>query len=238
MRYELQVDWAALAVWLVGIGVALWWMARALDRRMARLSGRFRSPMLLGLSLAAFLVFSIVLQIIAGAMIWQVAQQPPWARGPLLANLLKASLVAQAMATVAGVLLPWWTFRAYSNLPALGAQPRFAGRWPVLGYLVPPWSLVRPVQILAELWQPARPTERGWARAVVAAWWGLNLGTLGLTVASVARWIPPHWQGVSTAALVLVPLATSAATLFLVMRITNAQQRLGEARSQVAAVFD
>jgi hypothetical protein len=64
--------------------------------------------------------------------------------------------------------LPRLFRRAYRNLPALGAEsPRFSSGWAVGAWFVPFLNLVRPKQIMDDIWRasdPALPAHPG------AAW--------------------------------------------------------------------
>jgi Protein kinase domain/Domain of unknown function (DUF4328) len=74
-----------------------------------------------------------------------------------------------------------WFRRAYANLPALGAAGlRFRRWWAVGGWLIPVFSLFRPIQVLDDVWRasdPDAPPDQGEAwrgrrvPALLGWWW-------------------------------------------------------------------
>jgi hypothetical protein len=83
---------------------------------------------------------------------------------------------------VTALLWLLWFRRAYWNLLALGAgRLRYTGGWAVWGWLVPLLSLVRPKQLLNDIWRasdPALPVDQdnAWRRRPVPSvltWWWL-----------------------------------------------------------------
>ena len=79
-----------------------------------------------------------------------------------------------------------WTGRMYHNLFALGiCELRFTPGWGVGAWFVPFLNLVRPKQIVDDIWRvtdPACPPSWAWrdrpASGVVLAWWGMTLAAL------------------------------------------------------------
>lgn len=52
-----------------------------------------------------------------------------------------------------------WTFRAYKNITALGAQgPRFGPGWAIGGWFTPILNLWRPKQIVDDIWRASDPS--------------------------------------------------------------------------------
>ena len=102
-----------------------------------------------------------------------------WPRQRMIASLQGVTYLA----TVAGFLV--WFHRAYTNLHALGMEPlRFRAGWAVGGWFVPILNLVRPKQIMDDIWRgsdPAAPASNhgAWHRAPIPAllqlWWALFL---------------------------------------------------------------
>jgi hypothetical protein len=102
-----------------------------------------------------------------------------------------------------GVMFILWFRRAYRNLEAWGTEGlRFEAGWTVGGWLVPFLNLVRPKQVMNDLWRatdPELPVQPGvaWKQVrvplLVHAWWLLFL--LSLAVGIVASNLR---QGVST----------------------------------------
>lgn len=77
-----------------------------------------------------------------------------------------------------------WTYRAYRNGPALGAQsPRFGAGWAIGGWFVPIMWLWRPKQIVDDIWRMSDPADPPFVRPMdwrnrsvpflVSAWWGV-----------------------------------------------------------------
>jgi RNA polymerase subunit RPABC4/transcription elongation factor Spt4 len=92
-----------------------------------------------------------------------------------------------ALALIALVLHVAWSSRAARNLPALGVLDRRYGPvWAVLGWVVPGWNLIRPKQVLDDLWRAGEPGlppyTPAWRRVapplLSSLWWtGLLFGT-------------------------------------------------------------
>jgi protein-S-isoprenylcysteine O-methyltransferase Ste14 len=77
-----------------------------------------------------------------------------------------------------------WTFRAYKNTAALGAQrPRFRPGWAIGGWFVPVVALYRPKEIVNDIWRASDPDDppiaENWrGRAVprlLDVWWAVYL---------------------------------------------------------------
>jgi serine/threonine-protein kinase len=75
-----------------------------------------------------------------------------------------------------------WFRAAYANLPALGARgQRFRRWWAVGGWLVPIFSLFRPLQLLGDIWRASDPDDppdqgvawRGRPVPALLGWWWL-----------------------------------------------------------------
>jgi RNA polymerase subunit RPABC4/transcription elongation factor Spt4 len=107
---------------------------------------------------------------------------------------------AVAVGLLALVLYVAWSSRAARNLPALGVlDRRYGPGWAVAGWLLPGWNLVRPKQVLDDLWRTGEPGlppySSGWRRVspplVASLWWtGLLFGTafaVGAALLGVGR---------------------------------------------------
>ena len=76
---------------------------------------------------------------------------------------------------VTGLAFLFWIHRAYQNLSALDTgDPEYSPRWAVGGFFVPFLNLVRPYQIVSEIWlksepDPLRPTVT--PPLLIKAWW-------------------------------------------------------------------
>ncbi len=72
-----------------------------------------------------------------------------------------------------------WTYRAYSNIPALLVEGlRFRRWWAIGGWFIPIWATFRPKQIVNDIWRGSDPdlpegTEYNWQNAPVPWWWGV-----------------------------------------------------------------
>lgn len=98
-----------------------------------------------------------------------------------------SALLALSGATIgAAIAFIAWLHRAYGNLPALGATGmRFGRGWAVGAWFVPFLNLVRPKQIVDDVWRASDPDghpQQGeaWkgrrAHAVLHWWWGVYIG--------------------------------------------------------------
>jgi hypothetical protein len=98
-----------------------------------------------------------------------------------------------------------WTYRAYRNGPALGAQyPRFGAGWAIGGWFVPIMWLWRPKQIVDDIWRMSDPADPPFVRAVdwrnrpvpflISAWWGVFIVS-GFVERFSARGDPATIQG-------------------------------------------
>jgi len=89
---------------------------------------------------------------------------------------------------VVAVLFLVWFRRAYRNLAALGAEGlRFSAAWAVWGWFVPLLGLVRPKQLLNDVWRASDPDlpagdHGSWRRrpvpSVLTWWWLAFLGSM------------------------------------------------------------
>jgi hypothetical protein len=138
--------------------------------------------------LAILLVLVTVITAIGGVSDWLAFSRilgntstvsAEWPRQRTIASLQGVTYLA----TVTGFLV--WFHRAYTNLHALGMEPlRCRAGWAVGGWFVPILNLVRPKQIMNDIWRgsdPAAPASNdgAWHRAPVPAllqlWWALFL---------------------------------------------------------------
>ena len=153
------------------------------------------------------------------------------------AGRLLGSVQLACCALLATLFLPW-LYHARVNVRALGArQLRFRREWAYLAFLVPGLNLVRPCQVLSEIWRGSDPdredplagTERRpparivlwWAGFVVFALCQLAAVLLLEHVTGLAQRQLGH--GLSLVGNVSGALSASLAT-FLVMGISRAQE--------------
>ena len=93
--------------------------------------------------------------------------------------------------TVASLFLPW-LYHARVNARALGARRlRFKREWTWLGFLVPGLNLVRPAQVVSEVWRSSDPDSDhplAWQKLpepfLLWLWWGLLVAWPALETAS------------------------------------------------------
>lgn len=123
---------------------------------------------------------------------------------------------------VNAVALLMWMHRAYRNLPALGyLYARYSPRWAVGGWFVPFLNLVRPYQVMREIWQASLP---GVNWTFVRVWWAMWLiaNAVG-NLAGRADFGHGVDQAVDLVAnLLFVPGAIL--TILIVRRVTAAQE--------------
>jgi hypothetical protein len=131
-----------------------------------------------------------------------------------------------------------WLHRVRVNVRAFGVRRLAYGReWTVLGFLVPALNMLRPYQVVREIWKASDPSTGdplGWKSVatppLLALWWSLfvayfafeamSLFTLGVSV-NLARIQMGHAFGL--AADVCGAISASFA-YFVVVRISEAQE--------------
>lgn len=146
---------------------------------------------------------SLVAGILAGQPASQAAIQASDERQAFLGGVQLLLFLATSVAFL------FWIHRAHRNLPSLGIEGlRFSPGWAVGWFFIPIYSLVRPYQVMQEIWKASSPQtgtvapSEGEARApsptswqgapgspLVTCWWGLFLvmSLVGRAVASLAR---------------------------------------------------
>src|SRR5207249_9121547 len=94
-------------------------------------------------------------------------------------------LLQSGLGIVTGIAFLKWIYRAYKNIQGFGAQGlRFSPGWAVGYYFIPILSLIRPVQVMSEIWR-ASDDPRYWSQkqgsSLIAVWWILFLLYTGVT---------------------------------------------------------
>jgi uncharacterized protein DUF4328 len=94
-------------------------------------------------------------------------------------------LLQSGLGIVTGIAFLKWIYRAYKNIQGFGAQGlRFSPGWAVGYYFIPILSLIRPVQVMSEIWR-ASDDPRYWSQRecswLIAVWWILFLLYTGVT---------------------------------------------------------
>jgi Domain of unknown function (DUF4328) len=148
-------------------------------------------------------------------------------------------LLQSGLGIVTGITFLKWIYRAYKNIQGFGAEGlRFSPGWAVGYYFIPILSLIRPVQVMSEIWR-ASDDPRNWPRRpgswVIVSWWTLFLIYTGVTQVSLEIAIQASTNDQWTLAAVLaiagdlfsIPL--SLAALRLVTEIYRRQKALVEA---------
>jgi hypothetical protein len=101
-------------------------------------------------------------------------------------------LVRLALGLMTAVVFCTWFFRAYCNLPRLGARSlKYAPAWTIVGFLIPFANLVMPYLVAREVWQASDPEARlddayAWisrrGSPLIVLWWLAWLGSGFLAV--------------------------------------------------------
>jgi hypothetical protein len=132
-----------------------------------------------------------------------------------------------------------WLYRCRANLRAFGTRRlRYSRNWTILGFLIPGVNLVRPYQVVREVWQASDPGATGpldWKAVkpsrLLRAWWGTFVAFVVFKM--LAWWMT--WsasydlfrlqiaEGVLTLADILAAVSVSL-VYFVVEHITDAQQ--------------
>src|ERR1700733_5491881 len=147
-------------------------------------------------------------------------------------------LLQSGLGIVTGITFLKWIYRAYKNIQGFGAEGlRFSPGWAVGYYFIPILSLIRPVQVMNEIWR-ASDDPRDWPRRpgswVIVSWWTLFLIYTGVTQVSLEIAIQASTNDQWTLAAVLaiagdlfsIPL--SIAALRLVTEVYRRQKALVE----------
>jgi hypothetical protein len=132
-----------------------------------------------------------------------------------------------------------WLYRCRANLRAFGTRHlRFPRNWAVFGFLIPVVNLVRPYQVVREVWQASDPSTThplDWMTVktplLLRAWWGTFVAFLVFKM--LAWWM--MWSSaydlmrlqIADGVLLLADfLAAVSVTLvyFVIDHITDAQQ--------------
>lgn len=141
--------------------------------------------------------------------------------------------------TLTGIAFVTWLYRARANLRAFGTRHlRFSRNWTVLGFMIPVVNLIRPYQVVREVWQASDPDAThptAWMSVkpplLLKLWWGMFVAFVGLKL--LGWWM--HRSGLHDAAKVSIAqqvelvadlMAAVSVTLvyFVIERITESQQ--------------
>jgi hypothetical protein len=88
-------------------------------------------------------------------------------------------LLQAGLGLVSGIVFLRWVYRAYKNIQGFGAVGlRFSPGWAVGYYFIPLLSLIRPAQVMSEIWRVSQDPQN-WMRRrgswLVGTWWALFL---------------------------------------------------------------
>ena len=152
-------------------------------------------------------------------------------------------LLQSGLGVVTAITFLKWVYRAYKNVQGFGAEGlRFSPGWAIGYYFIPILSLIRPVQVMSEIWR-ASYDPRNWPRNpgswLIATWWTLFLLYSGVTQVSLQIGIQASTNDQWTLAAVFailgdffsVPL--SIIVLRLVTEIYKRQKELVEGANRI-----
>ena len=138
-----------------------------------------------------------------------------------------------AVYLITGVLFLMWIYRAYWNLKALGARkPAYSPGWAVGYFFVPFINLVRPYEIVKEIWRGSNPDVG--VSEELAKQRGLSLGQYSSTSRLVGFWWV-SWLAANIINYLTAKLSGIADTPDEFLRATFASM-LGDALSVIAAL--
>jgi Domain of unknown function (DUF4328) len=147
-------------------------------------------------------------------------------------------LLQSGLGIATGITFLKWIYRAYKNIQGFGAEGlRFSPGWAVGYYFIPILSLIRPVQVMSEIWR-ASDDPRNWPQRsgswLIASWWTLFLLYTGVTQVSLEIAFQASTNDQWTLAAVLAILGDllsiplSIAALRLVTEVYRRQKALVE----------
>ncbi len=147
-------------------------------------------------------------------------------------------LLQSGLGLVTGITFLKWVYRAYRNIQGFGAENlRYSPAWAVAYYFMPILFLIRPVQVMNEIWR-ASEDPRDWPHRsgswLIGSWWTLFLVYVLVTQISLQLANPAsnndQWNFAAILAilgdLISIPLAIVA--LRLVTEVFRRQKALVE----------
>ncbi len=155
-------------------------------------------------------------------------------------------LLQSMLQVTTGVVFLRWVFRSYKNIQGFGTSGlRFSPGWAVGYYFIPFLSLIRPLQVMSEIWR-ASENPSDWSKRhssrLVTVWWILFLTysiatqisfELALQVSTLDQWSVSAGFAILSDIL-SIPL--SIAVLRLISRVYQNQRRLVDGAELVASV--
>lgn len=186
---------------------------------------------------AAFAAWALALYDFVGDLQRSPLGVDPAALDEVLGRASALGIAELVLLLITGGFFIAWTYRVYSNLPALGARGLTYGRkWAIGGWFVPFLNLLRPKQVIDIVWKVSHPDHglapgTAWKSMKVSPlvhwWWGLFITMRVLTQFFDAGAASSIEAG-RTQALTLVvagvfKMAAAVLAFMLVTRITTNQ---------------
>ena len=145
-------------------------------------------------------------------------------------------LLQSGLGLVTGITFLKWVYRAYKNIQGFGAENlRYSPGWAVAYYFMPVLGLVRPVQVMNEIWR-ASDDPRDWRRRpgswLIGSWWALFLVYALVTQISLQLALQAsnndQWNFAAIMAILgdLISIPLSIAALRLVTEVFRRQKVL------------
>ena len=146
-----------------------------------------------------------------------------------------AALLQVGLMTVAFGFLIAWTSRLYRNLSALGVGPlRYTEGWAIGAWFIPFFNLVRPKQILDDIWRGSGPADgEHWRDRAVTPLAPLVVGPLdpGRRAVEVGEhrrvptWMRPSRQRSAAWRAMCVFVVAAVVAIVAITRLTDRQER-------------
>lgn len=194
LRYEATPSWERHAPltqvsWIgdeFALGVTLMTIALPGCFTPARRSARWTQALLIAVAIVglADLVSEFFLYRLLALIPTQGITEAEAAAADSRERIISLVQIALLIATAVAFLI--WFHASYKNLPVLGGRGlKYSPRWAVGGFFVPLLNLIRPAQVMREVWHasdpsgverdnaPDGPAVRNKLRApvIIAAWW-------------------------------------------------------------------
>jgi hypothetical protein len=145
-------------------------------------------------------------------------------------------LLQSGLGLVTGFTFLKWVYRAYKNIQGFGAEElRYSPTWAVAYYFMPILGLIRPVQVMNEIWR-ASEDPRDWRQRpgswLIGSWWTLFLIYALITQISLQLAIQAsnndQWNFAAIMAILgdLISIPLSIAALRLVTEVFRRQKVL------------
>jgi hypothetical protein len=145
-------------------------------------------------------------------------------------------LLQSGLGIVTGITFLKWVYRAYKNIQGFGAENlRYSPGWAVAYYFMPVLGLIRPVQVMNEIWR-ASDDPRDWRRRpgswLIGSWWALFLVYALVTQISLQLALQAsnsdQWNFAAIMAILgdLISIPLSIAALRLVTEVFRRQKVL------------